>query len=307
MCSVYRPPNVHSDWIDLFEEELSIAQATGLEFILMGDFNIDLNACTNSKFLNMLQIFDLTQFVREPTRVTQTSETLIDHVYSSHPENITDCFVSNLSISDHFPICFSRKINSGIPKNNHNTASYRSFKNFNEVDFLSDLTHDLDTFFNDQETVDTDMTVFSSLLINSLDKHAPIKSKRVKTKRLPDWFTTDIRKMQKLRDRCKRLKQWAEYKTYRNKTRQLIRASKRKYFAESISKSKDTKHIWAHLRTLTGNSSASNKRWPEELIIDNECITGSEDIAEKLNKYFTSIADIWNQNDNEIPTLDTEK
>ena len=151
------------------------------------------------------------------------------------------------------------------------------------------------------------MTVFSSLLINSLDKHAPIKSKRVKTKRLPDWFTTDSRKMQKLRDRCKRLKQWAEYKTYRNKTRQLIRASKRKYFAESISKSKDKKHIWAHLRTLTGNSSASNKRLPEELIIDNECITGSEDIAEKLNKYFTSIADIWNQNDNEIPTLDTEK
>ena len=163
VCSVYRPPNVHSVWIDLFEEVLPIAQATGLEFILMGDFNIDLNACTNSKFLNMLQMFDLTQFVREPRRVTQTSETLIDHVYSSHPENITDCFVSNLSISDHFPICFSRKINSRIPKNNHKTASYRSFKNFNEVDFVSDLTHDLDTFVNDQETIDNDMTVFSSL------------------------------------------------------------------------------------------------------------------------------------------------
>ena len=39
----------------------------------------------------------------------------------------------------------------------------------------------------------------------------------------------------------------------------------------------------------------------------DDCITGSEDIAEKLNKYFSSIADIWNQNDNEIPTLDTEK
>ena len=143
VCSVYRPPNVHSDWIKLSKEELSIAQATGLEIILMGDFNIDLNACTNSKFSNMLQMFDLTQCVRQPMRVTQTSETLIDHVYSSHPENITDCFVSNLSISDHFTLCFSRKINNRIPKNNYNTASYRSFKNFNEVDFLSDLTHDL--------------------------------------------------------------------------------------------------------------------------------------------------------------------
>ena len=66
-CSIYRPPSVHSDWIDLFETELSIAQATGLELILMGDFNIDLNACSNSKFLNMLQIFDLTQFIQMPT------------------------------------------------------------------------------------------------------------------------------------------------------------------------------------------------------------------------------------------------
>ena len=49
---IYRPPNTYSSWIqDLFEEELSIAQATGLEFILMGDFNIDLNTSTNKKHL----------------------------------------------------------------------------------------------------------------------------------------------------------------------------------------------------------------------------------------------------------------
>ena len=41
ICSTYRPPNVQSNWIDLFEEEHSIAQTTGLELILMGDFNID--------------------------------------------------------------------------------------------------------------------------------------------------------------------------------------------------------------------------------------------------------------------------
>ena len=32
-----------------FEEELSIAQATGLECIVMGDFDIDLHTCTNTK------------------------------------------------------------------------------------------------------------------------------------------------------------------------------------------------------------------------------------------------------------------
>ena len=113
--------------------------------------------------------------------------------------------------------------------------------------------------------------------------------------------------IQKLRDNIKRLKQWAEYKTYRNKTGQLITAAKLKYFSESINNSKDTKHIWAHLRTVNGDLKASNKRLPEELIADTERITNSEDIAQKLNKCFTSKADFLNQNDSDTPTLNTEK
>ena len=45
LCTIYRPPNVNSDWIDAFEEEMSIAQTTSLEIIVMGDPNIDLLNC----------------------------------------------------------------------------------------------------------------------------------------------------------------------------------------------------------------------------------------------------------------------
>ena len=38
ICSVYCLPSSTSDWLDLFEEELSIAQTT--DVIIMGDFNI---------------------------------------------------------------------------------------------------------------------------------------------------------------------------------------------------------------------------------------------------------------------------
>ena len=126
----------------------------------MGEFNIVLNACSKSKSLNMLQFFCLTQFVQ---MLIKTSSTLIDHTYSSHLENITNCFVSTLSISD----------------------------------------HDLETSVNDHEPVDADMAVFSSVIIQQLNKHASIKIKRVKTKRLSYWFTPDIRQMQKLRNNCK--------------------------------------------------------------------------------------------------------
>ena len=48
ICSVYRPPSACSDWINLFEEELSIGQATGLKYILIGDFNIDIALSLNT-------------------------------------------------------------------------------------------------------------------------------------------------------------------------------------------------------------------------------------------------------------------
>ena len=61
------------------------------------------------------------------------------------------------------------------------------------------------------------------------------------------------------------------------------------------------------MRTVNGDLKASNERLPEERIIDTERITDSEDIAQKLNKYFTSLADILNKNDSDTPTLNTEK
>ena len=72
LCTVYRPPNAKSEWVDLFEEELSIAQTTGLEYIVMGDFNIDLlSNIPRTKWSNMIQLFDLTQLITKPTRITQ--------------------------------------------------------------------------------------------------------------------------------------------------------------------------------------------------------------------------------------------
>ena len=93
ICTLYRPPDEKSPWIDLLEEELSAAQTSGLEMIIMGGVNIDYHACSNSKWLNLIQLFDLTQLVTEPTRVTKSSSLLIDHVYTSNPDNIFECFV----------------------------------------------------------------------------------------------------------------------------------------------------------------------------------------------------------------------
>ena len=64
VCTVYRPPSACSERIDLFEKEVSVAQTTGSEIILMGDFNIDIEPCSNNKWLSLIQLFDSPSLLR---------------------------------------------------------------------------------------------------------------------------------------------------------------------------------------------------------------------------------------------------
>ena len=306
VCTVYRPPNANTDWIDLFEDELSIAQTTGYEIILIGDFNIDYLNCSNKKWLNLIQLFDLKQLVNSPTRITQNSSSLIDHIYCSNPENIFDCFVPQYSISDHFPICFTRKTNAKIKKTTHYTSSYRCFKKFNEELFISDLTSDFNDFSLRNCHIDDDVATWYSLLIKQLDRHAPVKSKRVKTQHLPNWFTHDISQARRLRDLNKRKQNWVEYKRYRNLTKNLIKRAKRKCFSESVTDHKDTRAIWQHIRSAKSNTKETRSALPEALSFDNQLEIDAHKIACKLNEYFTTVAQRLNQNETTSSTVDFE-
>lgn len=150
----------------MFEDELSVAQTTGLELIKMGDINIDYQCCSKNKWLNLVKLFDLTQLVTEPTRITQSSSTIIDHIYTYNEENVTECFVPSYSISDHFPVCFSRENGCKILKNEHITKACRSFKNFDEDKFLQDLAIDLEPIrFNSPDSdINEDCTTWFSAI-----------------------------------------------------------------------------------------------------------------------------------------------
>ena len=101
--------------------------------------------------------------------------------------------------------------------------------------------------------------------MNILDKHAWMKTKGVKTKRLPDWFTPEITHFQKLRDNAKRHKMWSDYRRYRNKIKYLIRTAKRKHFSDSVENAKDPKFIWKQLRSVNNKAQASVNKFPSEL------------------------------------------
>ena len=91
LCNVYRPPDVClKQWTHRFESVLEKVNVDRNEVIIMGDVNIDLSdnakkkGQCNNVFPDVMDSFALEQLIMEPTRVTGTTSTLIDHVYVSN-------------------------------------------------------------------------------------------------------------------------------------------------------------------------------------------------------------------------------
>ena len=92
------------------------------------------------------------QIVNEPTRVTQTTMSLIDYCVTNRPESIVFSGVYPTSISDHDLVFAVRKV--GISRGNPKFIETRSFKNFEEDNFKHDLQNaewPSTTFFHNTE------------------------------------------------------------------------------------------------------------------------------------------------------------
>ena len=115
----------------------------GNEIILIGDFDCDLslekdklNPQTN-KLVDLANLFQLKQFIKQPTRITQTTSMLIDLAFSNRPEIVVASGVEHLGISDHSLIYICRKVS--IPRKKPKLISTRQFKNYNKNAFCYDL------------------------------------------------------------------------------------------------------------------------------------------------------------------------
>ena len=76
----------------------------------MGDLNINLlnhnfhNATSN--FLNTLLSHSQLPLITLPTHISETSATLLDHIYSISTPDLKECGIIYASLSDHLPVFF---------------------------------------------------------------------------------------------------------------------------------------------------------------------------------------------------------
>ena len=292
LCSFYRPHSSNADWFEYFSKEIDHAQTISDEIYIAGDMTVDCKhgILSHPKWKHLVELYDLQQVINCPARITAHSETLIDHLYVSNINKLSDISVPSIAISDHYPICFTRtSTKHSVKRQQHKTIQYRCYKKFSEQSFLNELSTALDQLVISDSDTNSNFENLNTIILKVLNNHAPLKNKRVKKETQPEWFNDDIKAAIKQRDFNHKLKNWNQYKHWRNKTNSLIQNAKRDFFSNSIAENKDCSYLWKHIKNLDNKFTAS--KLPDELIIDEEKINDPTVIIENLNCFFSTISE----------------
>lgn len=223
--SLYRTPGFSNfdAFVDCLEERFSVFSVG--DIICGGDLNINLldSNCYCERYLDCMDSFNLKQVISSPTRVTNTSATLIDHIlFPANVDNVK-CDIKDLGegVSDHAVVCCELTGDASVSKTK---VIFRNLENIDK-DLLENLLA-LTPFENIVNLTDINQKVylFNTMLLNLFDVLAPKRDKIIGKRRQP-WFTDTIKQMVKLKNKAYNAfkndrsdSKWNYYKELRNFT-----------------------------------------------------------------------------------------
>ena len=141
---IYRhPTNTFNEFQDLLLQTLNKMDLEKYDYFLCGDSNIDILKHESKKnignYLNALYSEGCNNVINKPTRITESSATLLNHMYTNTTNSITNRGILTYEISDHLPTfcilakrllyCAPEKIMIG------------DLKKFNRDNFLDDISN----------------------------------------------------------------------------------------------------------------------------------------------------------------------
>ena len=98
----------------------------------MGDTNCDfLDPSNNTNNLKrVLNSFDMTQLIKDPTRTTAMTKTIIDHIITNKPNMVSNSGVISCGISDHDVVFIERNVRAPKLKVPPKILNVHNFKRF---------------------------------------------------------------------------------------------------------------------------------------------------------------------------------
>ena len=197
VCAYYRKPTMckESDFLASLSTAAENMYNTRKELFLLGDFNKDMHEnrdesrFPDTRLVDFCNRFCLSNRIDNPTKVTKTSKSLIDVLFTSHTECYSISGSLHLGLSDHDLIFTVRKNKNSKPK--PRLIEFRSMKNFNLPDFLVDLKRVPWSSAYTFDNADDVWAHWRTLFKDVLDQHVPLKKKWIRGDQLP-WISPDL-------------------------------------------------------------------------------------------------------------------
>ena len=266
ITSCYRPPNLLHELFTLINTLLGKLVSENVEHFLMGDLNCDLQSKDNGNvkaLLNITDIYGLEQLINEPTRITPSTSTLIDLIFTNRPDwNVYCSGVSHVAISDHSLVYAYRKISIPTFSKGVNLMTYRQFKHFNSANFYADILaqpwDDIKQLYDSNDM----WRRWKELFLNVCEKHAPMKTKRTRDSKSP-WITAILKKRVNFRDCLKRKAIKTkdpficdQFRIVKNQVNWEITSAKKAYYENAFNNCfGDQRKTWKTINELTSPKS----------------------------------------------------
>ena len=245
--------------------------------------------------------------ITKPTRVTETSATIIDHIITNDLTRRLFPIILKTDLTDHYLTAVVATINIKRKQCQSGKILRGDMSHFSTENFNNDVEQFADRFLEDlteitAENFNNVFDYFTNSYKRIVDQHAPIKCLSRKKQRLQNkpWISKGI--LISIRNKQKMYKTHflqgsnvfkVIYKTYANKLTKVKSLAKKLYIARGLSKCKgDGCKMWEAVKTLIpSNSTKKSKATPSELRIDGSLIQNPKLMADEFCKHFTNIAD----------------
>ena len=313
LINVYRSPSRSTEkFIDLLDNVLhSLERHSRKHIVFTGDFNVDLVKYQNDTVgQNLTAVFEkhgFVQLVSRPTRVTDHSATLIDHVYTNDVLKTLSCHVLTVNVSDHLATLTTLKLSNksgarlGAIESERACLNYRKYNAATHATFESLIEGEQWSEVHNVTDTNGQYEKFAEIYMKHYEKAYPlIKSapRRKNERRDPKpWI------LPWLEDACARRQQLfhkkikepsivniAAHKKIDKFCNKHIDMAKKKYYRKFFEEhSENSKKQWQVINGLLNR----NAKYSGSIKLKDEygnVTSDKSDVAARFNDYFSNIA-----------------
>ena len=297
----YRHPNGNIDhFINQFSKILETVPHDS-NCISGGDFNIDLLNISHINVLNYVTELSSHNFLPKiilPTRITDSTCTLIDHIFVKLSRKLIDINIKagNIfaEITDHLPIFVNMNFKTNLSNERPLIRIFndRSLQNFSfkcsniEWDRLGNLAN-----------VDSKFDFLQNSLITAFNESFPLVQKSRKRNKDKKWMTQSLKisirkknRLYKKKIQTPTLDNINRFKEYNQILQASLKLAEERYYHNLFSDTKSSSiKMWKALGSIINPDKTRKQQQITKLIIGEEVVEDNKGISDRMNDYFCTV------------------